>query len=62
MAKGSTGNAGIGNPKGQSEKKVGGNSKGFGFGEDQSKATGSAGKGTPNSGKYCNTPDGQKVV
>jgi len=49
------------NPAGQEVKSAGYKKKDMGFGEDLSKATGPAGRGTPNSGDKCNTPDGQTI-
>ena len=58
-----TGNAGYGNPKGQKEEQVGYKKPNPGFGEDLSKATGSAGMGKQvGKDMKCNTPEGQKVV
>lgn len=61
MSKETQGNALSENPQGQTMKDGGKRTKDMGFGEEDSKATGSAGRGKPNSGKYCNTPDGQEM-
>jgi len=63
MAKG-TGNAGQGDIDYSKTIKSGkgGKMKNVGFGEELSKATGSAGMGTPAASVKENTADGQKVV
>lgn len=64
MAKYGKGNADKANPSGQDMANggKGGKMKNVGFGENDSKATGSAGMGNQKKkSDYCTTPDGQEM-